>query len=44
MNTDRASRRHFCFALAAATLLPRELFAVTDTEVLVAEMDRSAPV
>ncbi len=35
-------RRHFCFALGAAALLPQKLLAATDTEVFVAEMYRNA--
>jgi predicted peptidase len=36
------NRRHFCFALGAAALLPRKLFAATDTKVFVAEIYRNA--
>jgi predicted peptidase len=42
MRQSTLNRRHFCFALGAAALLPRKLSAVTDTEVFVAEIYRNA--
>src|SRR5712691_1020104 len=35
------NRRHFCFALGTAALLPRRLLAVAETEVFVPEMYRN---
>jgi predicted peptidase len=42
MDFNQISRRYFCLALGAATLLPRNLFAAADAEVFVAEMHRNA--